>query len=97
VTGGGDNSATGTNEMEPNNVCLELMKPTPTYHRVASFRFNFVAYVMVEGGVCAVRKLGDNEVFVTECGKLRQHHANFSFNVMFYASNGASNGASGAP
>jgi len=82
VTGGGD--ATGTNEMEQNNVCLELMTPTPTYHRVASFRLNLVAYIMVEGGVYAVRKLGDNEVFVTKCGKLRQCHATFSFNVMFY-------------
>ena len=84
MTGGGDNSATGTNEMEPNNVCLELMTPTPTYHLVASFRFNLVAYIMVEGGVYAVRKLRDNEVFVTKCGKFRQDRATFSFNVMFY-------------
>lgn len=84
MTGGGVNGAAGTNELEPNNVYLELMTPTPTYHRVASFRLNFVAYIMVEGGVYAVRKLGDNEVFVTKCGKLRQDHANFSFNVMFY-------------
>ena len=84
MTGGGDKSATATNEMEPNNVCLKLMTPTPTYHRVASFRLNLVPCTIVEGGVYAVRKLRDNEVFVTKCGKLRQDHANLSFNVVFY-------------
>jgi hypothetical protein len=84
VIGDGDKGATGTNEMEPNNLCLELMTPTPTYHRVASFRLNLVPCTMVEGGVYAVRKLRGNEVFVTKCGKLRQYHANFSFNVVFY-------------
>jgi hypothetical protein len=63
--------------MEPNNICLELLSPTPTYHRVASFRLNLVAYIMVEGGVYAVRKLRGNESFVTKCGKLRQDHATF--------------------
>lgn len=84
MTGGGHNSATGTNEKEPNNVCLELMTPTPTYHRVSSFRLNLVLYIMIEGGVYAVRKSGDNEVFVKKCGKLQQDHATFSFNVMLY-------------
>jgi hypothetical protein len=84
VTGGGDKRATGTNEMERNNVSLELMTPTPTYHRVASFRLNLVPCTMAEGGVYAVRMLRDNKVFVTKCGKLRQDHANFSFNVVFY-------------
>ena len=86
MTGGGDKSATGTNGMEKkSNVCLELMTPTPTYHRVASFQLNLVAYIMVKGGVCAVRELRGNEDFVTKCGKLRQDHANCSFSVTFYA------------